>query len=480
MRKLSIVLLIFLAHFATYAQEATQYFMTSLPQVSINNPAFIPRYNYSIGLPGLSSIYAGYSNNGFSYNDLISKSNGDVIADFPKLTKALADKNYVTTSSSIELIRVGIRLNPAWYIQASATAREYARVLIPREAVSLFADGTASMVGTSTTFSPRGEGLTFLESALSAAFQANDRLTVGARLKYLNGLSGATTTASSMNVAIASNYALTASADFRMNTSGIHDPDQQKKFFSNSGFGVDLGATLKVTDRLTVAASLVDIGSITWKNDLYSYTLDKATAQYTFSGVSLKDVLAGGNYLGDNTDSIKNKFDPKESQTGSFSTPLPLKLFVSGSYDLGRDLSVGGLFFAESFHERVSPGVSASLSKHVGKWLSATASYTVSNRSYNNLGLGVSFNVKPVQIYFVGDNLLRMPVSLVTSQQINDYVNSTKLFNLRVGLNFVWGRDPSLDKLSRNTKAYNKKGKANRERVTDGNADYLKVRKKRK
>src|SRR5262249_9439002 len=114
--------------------------------------------------------------------------------------------------------------------------------------------------------------------------------------------------------------------------------------------------------------------------------------------------------------------------------------YLSASYELVKDLRLGGLFFNEHFKGRSSPGVSASISKDVGKWLSVLASYTISNRSYNNFGLGLSFNIKPVQLYFVGDNILRAPVSLITNQDFNNYIDRTKVFNLRVGLNIIWGR----------------------------------------
>jgi len=60
----------------------------------------------------------------------------------------------------------------------------------------------------------------------------------------------------------------------------------------------------------------------------------------------------------------------------------------------------------------------------------------VSN-TYNNLGAGVSFNLSPIQLYIVGDNLL----SASMSKEINNYVATTRFFNVRLGLNFVIGYD---------------------------------------
>lgn len=452
--------------------EGTQYFMNSLPQVSINNPAFVPQYNFSIGVPALSSIATGYYNSGFSYNDLISKSNGDVVADLPKLERALGAKNFTTVTGHMDFLRVGFRVNPKWYFQVSSTGHQYARAMIPKETVSLFVDGTAPLVGSTTHFSPEAEGLAYLETAVAAAFNATDQLTLGARVKYLNGIANATTVHSSMDVGVGNNYELTAVADLNFKTSGIQDRSQDfQKAASNTGIAIDLGGTYKVTDKLTVAASVVDLGSITWKNNLYSYDLNKNTSSYTFAGLDLKELIKGNsNYLSSQIDSITKKFKPSENAIGSYSTSLPLKMYVSGTYELKKGLNVGGLFFTETFQGRVNPSGTVSVQKYVGKWMNALVSYTVTNRSYNNLGLGISFNVKPVQIYFVGDNLLGAPVSLITTQQINGYLNNARVLNMRFGVNFVWGRDKNLDKLSKNTKPVSKNKKSD--------PNYLKVRKK--
>lgn len=478
-----ITLLLTLWVWSAHAQtEATQYFMNGLPQVSINNPAFVPQYNFSVGLPVISSMATGYSNNGFSYDDLITRSNGEVKADLSKWVKALTDRNYITTYTQVDLLRVGLRINPKLYLQISGTAHQYTRLQIPKEIALLFVQGTAPLIGTSAHFSPQGEGIAYFESAVGAAYQANEKLTLGARVKYLSGIATASTASSSMDIAVGSDYQLTASADLNLKTSGIQDSNQAvHNAFSNPGFAIDLGGTYKLTEKLTVAASLIDLGKIIWKNNLYAYTLEKNTASYTFSGIDLKELVNGNtHYLQDQLDSIKDKFKPQENRIGSFGTRLPGKMYVSGNYELSKGLSVGALFFTEKFQGRVSSGASVSLNKHFGKWASTLVSYTVTNRSYNNFGLGVSFNLSPVQLYVVGDNILRIPGSLITTQQLNAYINSTQLFNLRVGLNFVWGRDKNLDKLPRNSQSYNSKKKGNKEKVTDGDSSYLKARKKKR
>lgn len=482
LRKVAALIVGIVLVYQGYAQtEATSYFMNSIPQVAIHNPAFVPNYKFSIGLP-FSSMMMGYSNNGFSYNDLVTRQDGNVSADLNKLVKSLADKNYITTVGQMDLLRVGFKITPKLYMQFNATGKMYARFQLPKEVASLFVEGTAPLVGTSNNFSPEGEGLSYLESALSASYQLNEKLTIGARLKYLKGIVNATTDRSSMSIAVNDNYEITASGDLSFKTSGINNfgdsnydfGNEWKNYTKNNGYGIDLGATYQLIDKLTVAASIIDLGRISWKNDLYSYSLDKATANYTFSGIDVEKIVNGdSDYLDSELDSLENKFELKEGTIGSYSTWLPGKMFISGNYELMKNLNVGAVLFTEKFQGRFSPGGSASLIKNFGKWVSTSVSYTISNRSFNNLGAGVSINLAPVQFYIVGDNMLRMPLSLAVKQDLNSFVNSTQFFNVRFGMNIVWGRNKGTDAKSSSVTGGNKapeksKSRSRPESVTGG------------
>ncbi|MDZ4715093.1 MAG: DUF5723 family protein [Cytophagales bacterium] len=426
--------------------EGTLYFMNSLPQVVEGNPAIMPRYKTSIGLPGISSFGGVYANNGFSYNDFITKVDGVPKIKLSEWTKGLAEKNYVNVATFADLFRVGLRITPKWYVMASATVRQYNSTMIPKGLASLLVDGTASMIGTYSNTSPQQELTAFVQTGVGAAYMVNDKLTVGARFKYINGLANITTKTSSLIVEVDNNYQITLTGDARVNTSGIPasggNYSLSDNLGNNSGWGLDIGATYRFMEKLTLSASINDIGSITWKNNPKEYRLDPAKAKYVFSGFDITQLLDNNSdYLHQQLDSIKTKFDMKEGPTGSYTTSLPTKFYLGGTYSLKPNLSVGTLFFGETFGDRFSTGMTASLNKNFGKWVSTSLTYTASNRSYNNIGMGVSFNLSPVQIYFLGDNLLMAPVSLISGQNLNGYLNGSQLITLRAGINLVFGWD---------------------------------------
>lgn len=461
--------------------ETTSYFMNSLPQSVISNPAFVPKYKFSLTLPG-TSFMAGYSNSGFSYNDLIKRENGKVVADLSKWASKLPNKTNITTAAQLELFRLGLRINPKLYVTLNSTAKGYGLTLIPKDMAALFVNGNSPYVGKSISMSPEVQLTSYLESALGFSYEVTKQLRVGGRLKYLNGGVSVNTKTSDFNIAVDNDYNITAAAGVRVKTSGIYDldnsnADQVSNYFKNKGWGIDLGATYKLTEKITLAASLIDIGQINWKNNTYEYSLDKATANYTFKGIDAKELFNGNSKPFDaQLDSIKAKFDFKETKISSFRTPLPSKMYLSGSYDVTKTFTAGAILFAEKYHGRFGPGLALAMNKHFGKVLSTSLSYTLSNRSFNNFGAGLSLNLAPVQIYLVGDNLLNLPVTLAAKGELNPFINSTQVFSFRAGLNFVWGWTRDSDERVTPAKSFNSKKKKN---TKQSSPDVIKMRKKR-
>jgi Family of unknown function (DUF5723) len=464
--------------------EGTLYFMNSLPQVVEANPAILPRYKTAIGLPGISSFGGTYANNGFTADEFITKVDGVSTINLTEWTKGLAEKNYVNVSAFADVFRVGLRVSPKWYVMASSTVKHYSSAMIPKGLAALLVDGTASMIGSYSNTSPQAEMISYLQTSLGAAYSLNDRLTIGGRLKYINGLANVTTEQSTMIVEVDNNYSIRLTGNALVRTSGISTTNTGGGYqwgdnlANNIGWGADLGVTYKFMDKLTLSASINDLGFVTWRNNTRQYAMDPAKAQYVFSGFDVNQLLDDNSgYLQQQLDTVKAKFEMTESPTGSYTTSLPSRYYLAGRYEIVRNLSVGALFFGESFRDRFATGMTASVNKDFGKWLSTSLTYTVSNRSYNNIGMGLSFNFSPVQLYVLGDNLLMVPVTLVGGGSLNDYLNSSQLLTVRAGLNVVLGWDHSgarEDKAADEGHNPKKQGKKTKTRNTFGRSPQKK------
>lgn len=446
--------LLFVVNLAFSQVEGTMPFMKGLPQITYYNPAFKPEYKFSFGLPG-SSVFYQYSNNGFNYNDFISKQNGDLTADMGKLYAKMKGENYINNNVQADLLRMSVKANARLYLTFNVTAKAYSRLMLPKELVGVFANGTAAYVNNTAALSPQAEALSYAEIGLGAAYTVNKKLTVGAKLKLLKGAMNVTTQKALFNLSLSDTYAITAKGDADIRTSGVHNLNQAgydagknwRDFTNNTGFAFDLGATYRLIDRLTVGVSVIDIGGITWENDLYGYQLDPKKASYTFAGIDAKKLLDGNSdYTSSISDSLEAKFKFTEGKIGSYYTALPTKMYATGVYELKKNLTVGALLSAENFRGRFMTGFTASLNKEFGRRVGASLSYTITNSSFNNLGAGLSFNFAPIQIYFVGDNMVRAPFSYLSNGSYNSFLNSTQYFNFRTGINFIFGREKTQEK----------------------------------
>ncbi len=446
--------LLFVVNLAFSQVEGTMPFMKSLPQITYYNPAFKPEYKFSFGLPG-SSVFYQYSNNGFNYNDFISKQNGDLTADMGKLYAKMKGENYINNNVQADLLRMSVKANARLYLTFNVTAKTYSRLMLPKELVGVFANGTAAYVNNTAALSPQAEALSYAEIGLGAAYTVNKKLTVGAKLKLLKGAMNVTTQKALFNLSLSDTYAITAKGDADIRTSGVHNLNQTgydagknwRDFTNNTGFAFDLGATYRLIDRLTVGVSVIDIGGITWENDLYGYQLDPKKASYTFAGIDAKKLLDGNSdYTSSLSDSLDAKFKFTEGRIGSYYTALPTKMYATGVYELKKNLTVGALLSAENFRGRFMTGFTASLNREFGRRVGASLSYTITNSSFNNLGAGLSFNFAPIQIYFVGDNMLAAPFSYLSNGSYNSFLNSTQYFNFRTGINFIFGREKTQEK----------------------------------
>lgn len=464
MRKIIIfTCLLFSYGFSIAQQESTIHFMQSISQSRYNNPAFQPRYNTTIGMPFLSSMYISFSNSGFAYRHIINRRIEDDSLEVKLNTfmNRLKDKNYLNLNFQGDILHFGFKINPRIHLMLNVTGKSYERLMYPKDLFSLFIDGNE--VNETLSLSPEVEALNYIEAGLGGSFKIDRFWTIGARIKYLKGFMNAYTENSQFDLTTSQDYHITVSGDASIKTSGIDQLedlqvngfDDIKDLFSNTGFALDLGATFKPIDKLTIAASVIDIGGIQWKHDLTHYELNKDSAFFTFEGFELEKVLEGEeDAFNDVLDSLTNKLEFQENKIGSYWSPVPAKFYVSGRYEIIPNLYGGLLLFGEKYRHRFHMGVGANITKEVGRRMSVALNYTANNHTYDNLGMGVSFNLSPLQLYFVGDNVLKAPISLLANKELNPYLNSMQVFNLRFGINWVFGWDVGEEKISHDPKLF--------------------------
>lgn len=163
----------------------------------------------------------------------------------------------------------------------------------------------------------------YVELALGHSRQIDDRLRVGAKLKLLFGVARADLKMTDMKAELASDekWTITGQAQADVSLKGfayesemddyeqegrgqyehVSDIDVDGAGLGGFGMAVDLGGVYKINDDWTVSASLLDLGFISWSNDVQAVNM---TDRFEFDG--FHDVAVthdrGGEKLSDKSD----------------------------------------------------------------------------------------------------------------------------------------------------------------------------------
>jgi hypothetical protein len=433
--------------------------MDRIPQSNQLNPAFQPNCNFYFGVPGLSSLYIDLSNNSLSVNKVLqyNKSLDSVIyflnpnADRNIFFDALKNENNFFTNLQEDILSFGFRVG-RMYFTFNSSIKNNIFLNYPKSLAELAING--SDVNTITNLkSFKINETAYAEVSLGLSDRISDEFTVGARIKVLSGLLNVTTKNNKFLIetyedqegkfvnSFSTDFALDVYAPYLEDTPNGNDitldsifnvkdkPYKSIKPLQSKGFGVDIGISYSGIDNMLLSASLIDLGFISWKKNVYEY---KMRSSYSIAGKIL------------GIDSVENAF--KDSPFGSINdsitfskqsqkltTALPTKLYLSGEYFFETYFSVGLLSVSQYYLEDFYQQFTFSANFRPLRALMLSISYSVLNNGFDNLGIGLSIRpLPPLQIYFLSDNI---PVRY-GNQYIPIYAKS---LNLRFGLNFTFG-----------------------------------------
>ena len=179
-----------------------------------------------------------------------------------------------------------------------------------------------------------------------------------------------------------------------------------KLFTGNTGVAFDFGIDWQVTNKLMVAASIVDIGKINWTEGARKYS---SKSQETFEGIKIDfpSILQGEIVDFSSTiDTIDfdNLFNFKKTTT-TYSSTLPTKLYLSANYQLTDRFRIGALYHAEFHQGRQKNAFAVNVDAQILDMLSVGVIYGYRFESYDNLGLNVRLSLGPVQLFGTTDNI---------------------------------------------------------------------------
>lgn len=452
---------------SAFAQGLTMYNMDMVPQSTRTNPAIMPKAKFHLGIPVLSYLDLGLVNNGFVLSDIIS--NNSITSD--KMLAKLEDDNYISLNLNVDLLSFGFKVKKKNYFSFNATEKIDFNFDYSKNFMTLLNKGTGPFVG--QTVSMIGTGLRFThyrEFGIGYTREWNDKLTVGTKVKFLQGLSNFNS--EELDIALTTNsddYTLTATSTIGLRTAGLAFlTDSNASFsagsymanFENLGAAIDLGANYKINDQISASFSATDLGFIQWKTDARRYYNNKA--EFTWNGLDIMQYLSDSNktaYTKNLSDSLTNIFGLKKSNF-NYTTNIIGNIYLGGQYKFNQWFNAGLLFHGQLFAGNLYPSYTVLGGVNLSRWVQATASYSIVNRSYNNLGAALALNLGPVQIYMAGDNVLGFA-----------QLDYAKTLNLRLGINIMTGYSKKLSKEERQQEKI-KRTLSKKDTDKDGVNDY--------
>lgn len=438
--------------FLLRAQPNTLYFMKGIPQTKDLNPA---RQGISDGfyfsMPLFSKIDLAANTNNWAYNDLIHwRIQADsLVIDLNKLKESLGRNNFVYESAALTVLEGGYKKGKNFYA-VSLTDREFINVFFSKSLINLIQNGNYP-VGQTYYSGNFGIGAqNYREFAFNYSHEVTKKLTIGGAAKLLFGLgaiqtNGINLSASSpangeyldvnatgrANISAPVNFNYSANGSIKsVNSLSNYTLSDYLTNFKNPGIAVDLGFTYRLNKKTELSMSIIDLGMIGWKSNVTRLT---EQGHFLYKGINIVDgtqkppvIPLFKTVINQLSDSIATAFRPG-TIGNSFSTLLPTKIYFGIDYQLRNNISVSGLSRIRIIDNTVRTSLTASANALFLERLSLSASYSIMESTYDNLGLGIGIKVGSMQIYTAADNLFS-PF----------YPSTAKNMNLRIGINFIF------------------------------------------
>ena len=455
------------------AQEAnTLYFIDKNPVRHQLNPAYQPEGKFFVGMPGLSSLNFSLGNNCLTFEDLfqgktvdgekrtvsfLSRYADDGIDHF---LDALDDRLRIYTDYDWMLLSFGYRIKEKHYVTFGLSNRADVQVTIPKAIPEVLLKGNPD-VDACKSFDIEDlmiESTLYSELAFGYSQAYNDKLTFGAKYKFLLGHANFRTHFDDLSLTIGKDeWKLTGDGSIDMSAPSVEITENEdgtiddfdfsggsfSDFFGPSGYGsaLDLGVSYKLLPELELSASVLDLGFIHWSRNLHS--LQKKT-DFVFDGVVYhiedRDTV---DYFEEYEEILDHMYTVKSAE--SYTTWLTSKILLAAEYGFWDNrMSLGLLSKSSILKQRIYEELM--LSANVKPWriFSTSLSYSVLDGEWHNIGLATNFNFGPVNYFLAMD---RLPLKYAKGGGMI-IPTTTQGANFSMGLNYVFGYKPKKDEPS--------------------------------
>jgi hypothetical protein len=422
----------------TSAQDQWLMHVPTISQ-SLINPAYQLNKKLEISLP---SVGYDFNSSGIDIGNAITKNmSGINELSLEKLALNLKDNHPFNGQVIFNTLDFGYKIKSINLFAGHALINKNSFSL-DKDIVNLYLNGNAPYIGKKLDLDIQGSSTTYHQFYIGGSTKIG-KLTIGTKIKYLNGWYNLSSETSKIGFTTEDDYyQIKLENDVEIKSTGvllyngeIKDLDLYTNFTSypkfitsNSGIGFDLGLTYDVNDKLVLMLNAVDVGSITWRDNAKIFTNKKTSL---LKGIDIETIIDGGS--GDDiSDSLYNAFELTEIDS-EYSTAVSAS-FNAGAIYKSRKYTFSGIFSTQSLIDQSKFVMSLQASKKIGKHFDLGINYSLKNDSYNNFGIMAFGHFGPLNIFAATQNI----ISAFNTKEING-------FNGRIGITFGFGK---VEKLS--------------------------------
>lgn len=448
-----IVCAVFLGIVAHAQYLRTSYFMEGTSSSLQLNPGLQPTRGY-FNVPVLGGLNGSVSSNVLGFSDIIDvlDSGEDLFAN-DDLYGRLKGNNRLNLTGNTEILSFGWYAGKGFW-SVNVGLRADVGASIPKSMFEYMRDANGFSLATGIqNYTIGNESFhvnAYGEIGLGYSRQITDKLSVGGRAKVLLGLAHAEMEIErfdvDMDIPAASaeyispedwygrhyGYDVQAHVTTSFKGGGL-DFDENGNIsgfdfdggfgISGMGFGIDLGASYKLLDNVTLSAAVLDLGFIKWK----SGSTRVASVEESNNVVINADNY--DQYLNDDFLSLE-RFNLKENPeaAGSETTKLSSTLLLAGEYALlDNKLSLGAMYTVRFVQPKALNELTLSATYRPKNWFNIAGSYSPIQAGGKSFGVALKLG----------------PLFLGTDYMF--FGNSSKAVNAFLGLSIPLGKSRSTD-----------------------------------
>lgn len=449
---LSIIIIFFIVGTTTAQTGVLGYGSNAAIPSQMSNPAFTTDARIVVSIPIVSSIMIE-QNNSFKFTDWLNTEGGKTYLSFNKFAPLAQDNNYFNTNLGIDLFNVGLRIKEKNYFSIGAQTFSSNYGSFSKDLIKLIAEGNAT--NNSITLNKESVYHTVFSDIFFGYSRSlmDDKLKIGAKLKIIKGQSHLQTDNVNFTLTTDPNsnpaYAINLTGSMQVQAAGIMgiltdtllSPNSDNLIRDNftslgSGTGFDLGASYQVTPKLTLSASAINIGNITWKKEYATKLAIVGSGKFVYSGIKVNINESGNSNAADSIERVARDAFKIGQTKGEFTSALPTLIYFQAGYKLSEKHQISAVFRTQSINKKSNNLLGLSYAFTPSKLIQLLGGVTLLDMKNPSLGAGIVFSPGPIQLHILADN-----VSGLTG------IDNTNRMQIQMGLNVVIkNKKPSLYK----------------------------------